>query len=233
LEAVHKVVGLSTRLGGKYDPRETNLQVEALNGQLESARQAVDETIAFRTQLDDRINERKQTFEQLPQLASSVLRLLEVRGVSPEKLDDVRSCFKQLTGRSPRSRAPVAGDQALAQGKARRSVGQAAYVHKADAFARFVAAVATVPGYGANVPELSLESLVARTRELDRLNDRVSEARTEWVNSLVRRDRAMYDGPDAAVANARRAKKYIRAVFGLQSAEYAQVKGLVFTKPGK
>jgi hypothetical protein len=43
----------------------------------------------------------------------------------------------------------------------------------------------------------------------------------------------MYDGPDAAVANARRAKKYIRAVFGLQSAEYAQVRGLVFTKPGK
>jgi hypothetical protein len=229
MQKMHQVLEYCTGLGGH--PGETNLHVETLNGKLNEVRQAIDRTIQAKTRFDDLTNRRKQAFDGVFSLAYQAILSLELSGATPEKLDDVRRLYKQLTNRSPRNRTPIPSEPAPAQGKLRRSVGQAAYVHKADVFTRIVEAVAAEPQYAASDAALSLEALQARAAQLDQLNDQVDEARAEWGSSTLARDKAMYAKPKGGIPVALRVKKYVRSAYGPGSAEYAKLKGIVFSKP--
>ncbi len=228
MQEMYKVLEYCTGLGGH--PGETNLQVGMLTGKLAEVRQAIDHTIEARTNFDNESNKRKQAFDLIIPTARQVILSLKSSGATPEKLDDVRPLYDQLAANSPRNRSPIPSEQALAQGKPRRSVAQGAYVHKADIFTRLVEAVSTEPQYVPDKAALDTAALQARARELDQSNDRVDHARAEWRNSLLARNKAMYAEPYGGVPVALRVKQYLRNAFGSKSAEYAQLKGIVFTK---
>jgi hypothetical protein len=240
MQAFEKLAGYCTGWRG-FNPGRQSLKVGALTDQFKGAQRAIDEVIMAKTRYDNEVNLRKQVFDELPRLTSRIMRTLEATGAKPEKLDDALGFMNQILGRSPRNRPPaspagrpVPSEQPAAlEVRPERSKLQLAYVSKAHAFSSLVEAVLSEPTYEANEAELSREGLAAKADELHRLNAQVTEARIAWSNSLVHRNKVLYTDPDAVVITARRVKKYVRALYGFGSEEYAQVKGIVFTKPAK
>jgi hypothetical protein len=232
-EAFTRMVNFCTGYGGKYNPGRPTLQVDALAHQMKLASQALEQVITTKSHFDNVVNERRQVFAQLRRLAASVLRTLEASGASPEKLEDARSFASQVTGFV--SRATVKTEEASVDTPpvtSKRSLRQMAYVSKADAFAKLLKAVATEPQYQVNEAHLAVKGLEERLEKLQALNQQVYAARTAWSNALIERNKVMYDQKESMLAVARAVRKYVRAIFGHDSQEYAQVKALRFTKPG-
>ena len=165
---------------------------------------------------------------QLPKLESSVLRTLEASGASEEKLKDARAFVQNLQGRvKPDSKEPVAE---TAEPVSKRSRLQLAYVSRADWFARLVEAVLGEPQYEAFEPLLSKAGLVQHLRHLQQLNRQVDEARVKWSQARLQRNEVLYRSGNSVARVMQAVKKYLRAIFGLNSEEYVQVKGIAFTK---
>lgn len=181
---------------------------------------------------DNGVNERKQVFDQLPRLAASVLRTLEASGAAPEKLEDARLFVHLITGYSSTSRVPVPAENGQVA-TASRSTLQLAYVGKADSFAKLVQAVSTEPLYQSNEDHLSIAGLTEKLNVLHALNRQVSAARVVWSNARIARNGILYLLPQSLWQTIRAVRKYVRAIFGHDSEQYAQIKNLGFIKPGK
>lgn len=228
-EAFTRMVNFCTGYGGKYNPGRQNLRIESLSTQLETVRQVLEQVISTKTHYDNEVNRRKQAFDQLPRLVSSILRTLEASGASPEKLDDARQFVHQISGMVPKSREPLPSDQA--QGiVSKRSRLQLAYVSKADSFAKLVQSVISEPLYQAFEPELSPTGLVNKAQELNQLNQQVGDARQQWSNARINRELVMYGKGLSLYETAKAVRKYVRAIYGHDSGQYAQVKALQFVK---
>ena len=98
-DAFSKLVGICTGYGGKYNPGRQNLRIESLSLQLNEVSLALERVKNAKTAYDNEVNRRKQRFDQLPRLASSILRTLEASGASTEKLDDARKFVQMITGK--------------------------------------------------------------------------------------------------------------------------------------
>ena len=80
---------------------------------------------------------------------------------------------------------------------------------------------------------LSPEGLEAKVQELNQLNRQVADARARWSKALIERNQVMYGSDVSMTKTAQAVKKYVRAIFGHDSEQYALVKSLVFNKPPK
>ncbi|MEK6780693.1 MAG: hypothetical protein AABY93_03250 [Bacteroidota bacterium] len=235
-EAFTRLIGFCSGYGGKYNPGRPTLQIDALVNKVIETQSAMEQVKVAKAEYDNDVNQRKQTFDQLSRLVSSILRTLEASGAKPEKLDDARSFAHQLIGSSPKNRAPIPSDQMeqlVKKATVQRSALQLAYVSKADSFSRLVKAVNTEPLYQANETMLSPEGLEAKVEELNHLNRQVADARARWSKALIERNQLMYGSEVSMTKTAQAVKKYVRAIFGHDSEQYALVKSLMFNQPPK
>ena len=230
-EAFARLVDFCTGYGGTYNPGRPTLRIETLVTQVSSTRLTLEQVIIAKAFYDNQVNKRKQVFDRLPRLVSSILRILEASGASSEKLSDARKFAHLLIGVSPKKKENLQEDGT--QPIATRSRLQLAYVSKADSFAKLVQAVTTEPLYHSNEEHLSVEGLMEKVQALKDLNQQVSAARVAWSNARITRNSMLYDSSQSVWQTVRAVRKYIRAIFGHDSEQYAQVKTLSFTNPGK
>jgi hypothetical protein len=234
-ESYSRLVDSCTGFGGKFNPGRPTLQIEALIAKRAKVNSTIANAISAKTLFDNQVNQRKQVFDQLPKLVASILRTLEASGASAEKLNDARAFAHQITGFRSQKRAPISAAAATTQPtdapKGKRSGLQLAFVSKADAFAKLVNAVNSEPLYLTNEPAFSVSSLNDKVNELTALNRKVSEARVTWSNARIDRNNTMYSETLSMFETGRAVKKYVRAIYGPQSQQYAQIKNLSFTKP--
>lgn len=228
-DAFSKLVGFCTGYGGKYNPGRPNLRIESMLTQLDEVRQSFEVVKNAQANLNNHVNKRKQKYDQLSRLASSILRALEASGAATEKQDHARQFVHQMMGTAPKSRAPIPSDAALPEKKTQANL-QLAYVSKADSFSKLVKAVSTEPLYVVNEPELSPQGLITVVTELEQLNQQVDDARKIWRNTLIARNEVLYTKSLSVYNTALAVKKYVRAIYGHDSSQYAQMKALQFVK---
>ena len=227
MQAFTRLIGYCTGYGGKYNPGRQTLQVEKLQAQLEAVRQVLEEVKVTKVHFNDEVNVRKQAFDDLPKQAASVIRALKAFGASEETMADARQYFRNIIGR----RLPVkpiekAGDT-VEPLPVRRSQMQLAYVNKADWFEQLVQTASTQPSYQPNEPELSIEGLNIKVKELHAFNQRVLEAKQQWIYARMKRDKIIVGKEESVMMITRAVKDYLGAIFGFRSPEYEQVKGIV------
>ncbi len=99
MQAFKELIGYCTGYEGKYNPGRPNLRIENLQVQLEAVRQVLEKVKETKVHFENEVNARKQVFDQLPALASSVMRILEASGASEEKLADARMLIREIDGR--------------------------------------------------------------------------------------------------------------------------------------
>jgi hypothetical protein len=231
VESFARLLGFCTGYGG-YNPGRQTLRIDALTTQLNHIQSAIENVKIAKADYDNQVNQRKQVFDQLPRLLSGILRTLEASGAKPEKLEDARAYAHQIMGASPKSRKPIPSAQAE-QPAAQRGRMQLAYVSKADAFSKLVMSVMKEPLYQPYEKQYSQAGLEAKVIELNQLNRQVADARRMWSESLISRNKVLYKDEGSMTNAARAVKKYVRGLYGHDSAEYALVKALEFNKPVK
>ena len=209
-EAFSRLVGFCSGYGGTYNPGRQTLQIDALVNKVIETQSAIENAKVAKTAYDNEVNHRKQTFDQLPRLVSSILRTLEASGAKPEKLDDARSFAHSIIGRTPADRKPIPSDQmdkVMNKTTVQRSTRQLAFVSKADSFSRLVKAVNSEPLYHAHENELSSGGLDQKVQELNQLNRQVADARSRWSSSLIERNKVMYASEVSMTRTAQAVKK--------------------------
>ncbi|MEQ1586174.1 MAG: hypothetical protein ABL895_09870 [Cyclobacteriaceae bacterium] len=227
MQAFTRLIGYCTGYGGKYNPGRQTLHVGELQAQLEAVRQVLENVKETKVHFYDEVNARKQAFEDLPKLAASVIRALKAYGASEEKMADARQYFRNITGR--RQSKPIEQAGVPEAVPVRRSQMQLAYVNRADWFEQLVQTASTHPGYQPNEPELSIEGLNSKVKELQAFNQRVVDARVTWSNARMKREKLILDKEESMMMTARAVKNYLGAIFGFNSPEYGQVKGITIS----
>ena len=229
MQAFTRLIGYCTGYGGKYNPGRQTLQVEKLQAQLEAVRQVLEEVKVTKVHFHDEMNARKQAFDDLPKQAVSVIRALKAFGASEEKMLDARQYFRNITGRRSPGRPIEKAGEAVEPVPVRRSQMQLAFVNRADWFEQLVQTASTQPSYQPNEPELSIEGLNGKVKELHVFNQRVLEAKQQWGNARMKRDKLMVGKEESVMMTSRAVKDYLGTIFGFMSPEYEQVKGIVIS----
>ena len=231
VESFTRLIGFCAGYGGKYNPGSPNLRMDSLTAQLEAAKLAMEQVKVTRSLFDLGINTRRQRFETLPAVVSKILLTITSSGAKRELVEDARYLVRQINGYSLTNREPVASAK-TEEAKTRRSVLQLAYVSKADWFGKLVQVAEIEPSYNPNEEMLVKPALLAKAAELNASISAVNQAQVMYSNALIARNKALYSNEHSLCNLMRAARQYIGAVYGKNSAEYAQVKSLSFTKPG-
>jgi hypothetical protein len=227
MQSFTRLIGYCTGHGGKYNPGRQTLQVENLQAQLVAVSQALEEVKVTKVHFNNEVNARRQAFHELPKLAASVIRTLKSFGASEEMMADARLYFRNLTGKKSTAKPIIKTGEAVEPIPAKRSQMQLAYSNKADWFALLVQTASTYPGYQPNEPELSIKGLKSKVVELQAFNKRVDDARVNWRNANMKRDKLMMGKNESVMMTSRAVKDYLGAIFGFNSPEYDQVKGII------
>lgn len=77
---------------------------------------------------------------------------------------------------------------------------------------------------------MKIVTLTAKQADLTAKNSAVAIAYTNVSNSRIERDKTIYGADTGLFDIATEVKKYIKSVFGATSPQFAQVKGIEFTK---
>lgn len=226
MQAFTRLIGYCTGYGGKYNPGRQTLQVENLQVQLEAVRQALEEVKVTKVHFYNEVNARRQAFDELPKLAASVIRTLKSFGASEEVMADARLYFRNIIGRRLTVKSIEKAGEAVEPVPARRSKMQLAYVNKVDWFAQLVEIASTHASYQPNEREFTIEGLTSKVVALQAFNQRVDEARVKWKNAILKRDKLVKGREESVMMTSRAVKDYLGAIFGFNSPEYDQVKGI-------
>ncbi len=232
-EAFSRLVDFCTGYGGAYNPGRPNLQINALMDTKSKAADSLSKVMAAKTEYDNQVNYRKQRFDQLSTLAARVMRILEASGTSREKRADARAYVHRITGSMPKATPVVGAATEPASGAIKKtpSQRQMSYASRADSFANLLSTVSTEPLYITNEEALDLAGLKRELDELKAANARVSLAQVAWSNARIDRNGVLYGQNQSMYRTGQAVKKYIRAIYGPSSEQYAQVKTVVFSKP--
>lgn len=224
--ALDQILGYCTGYGGRYNPVHPKLHISTMDALLANAKNALREEKVARNTYNNVTNTREITFKTLPKLASSIVHFLAASGASEQTLSDARLFFRKTQGRI-KDREPVPSEKTEA---IKRRSGMLNYASIADNFERLVTTVSTDPTYQPNETELQVAKLTNLIALLKQLNKDVLDARVGWSNQIISRNQLLYTNDTAIHATVSAVKKYVRAVFGLKSVEYAQVKKIRVTK---
>ncbi len=227
--AFEEFTGFCSGYGGSYNPGLPNLKLSALNELAVKARQALEDVNVAKSALNIATNNREIAFAGLPKSVSSITYALAASGASEQTMKDARVILRQMTGRR-KYREPIASGEATVTVVRGRSFMQRGYESMTNHFARMVQMLRDEPLYQPTEYFLSLESMDEQMSKLHSLNTAVTDARVVFSNARVALYRLYYGDANSVVATARSAKKYVRAIFGLNSAQYNQVKKINFTK---
>ena len=232
-EAFSRLVDFCTGYGGAYNPGRPNLQINALMDTKSKAADSLTKVIAAKTEYDNQVNYRKQRFDQLSALAARVMRILEASGASREKRADARAYVHRITGSMPKATPVVGAGTEVASGAIKKTPTQRqmSYASRADAFANLLSTVSTEPLYITNEESLGFAGLKNELDALKAANAQVSLAQVAWSNARIDRNGVLYGQNQSMYRTDLAVKKYIRAIYGPSSEQYAQVKTVVFAKP--
>ncbi|MBI3218582.1 MAG: hypothetical protein HYZ44_03655 [Bacteroidetes bacterium] len=233
LQSFDKVIEICTGLGRKYNPGHLNLQVSTMNSHLQIAQQLWEEFKQAHKVYDNATNARKEAFQGIRKLSSSVQGILKVSDADPLLMADALNAKRKICGARITKPPDAKADGATADTKKKttRASYAKAYVAVAEYFDELVKTVESEPSYRANETHLTVEGLREMKVKLFALNKSVADAEVRLDEARIKRNEMFYTYPVSMVNTAKAVKAYVRSVLGLDSQEYQLMQKIHFTKP--
>lgn len=113
------------------------------------------------------------------------------------------------------------------------STSQQSYDQQIQHLAGIISVLQSEASYAPNENDLKIVTLTAKQADLTAKNSAVATAFTNVSNSRIGRDTTIYGTDTGLYDIATEVKKYVKSVFGASSPQFAQVKGIKFTKKKK
>ncbi len=231
VEALARLVGLCTGLGGQYNPGQQNLQVNAMTTLLNSAQQAMQAVNEAQTFYDNATNNRMLGFKGIRRFSSNVNSILKASGVHELTRSDASSSVRKIWGVRKTQRKANAQMKPEDQKSTSSFIYGTNYASLANYFAQLVSTVSAEPKYLPNEPEYSVEGLKQKLAVLHELNEIVAQAEINLTHARRIRNELFYYGENNLFSTAMAIKQYVRGVFGYKSSQYMETHRLHFTKP--
>ena len=230
VEALARLVGFCTGLGGQYNPGHQNLQLANLQTLLSNAETVLRKVKVAKTAQERAINHREALNAQLRTLVTRILA--ELRSTDAQTVDNALTVIRKIRGMRANGQSKVVatsgqpGEQPITKRRARGSD----FIHAADHFDKLLETLATEPMYQPVVYELSIGTLQAFLGELRQANLAVMTATLMLDSVRHERDTILY-GINGGVYIATQVKNKVKAQFGFNSDAYKDVRSISFRKP--
>lgn len=218
--------------GAVYNPGKELLKLESLNQLKEIAILKLNEVNVTLSAYTHTVTERETAFEGIDTYVTNMY--LQLRAYEPSKnvLADMQSYIRKFKGRRAVPKITLTELEKLSETESEvkyNSVAQLGYDSRVENLDRIIALLATIPSYQPNEAEYKLQGLQDKLTVLRDKNSKVTQATADLSNKRKDRNEVLYNSETGLYDVALGVKSYVRAVFGLNSPQYKQIKNLRFT----
>jgi len=216
--------------GAPYNPANPALALSALQTKLASAQASIDGVASSLAPWKTKVNDRETAYEGVRKLVTRVVNSFASGGAAKNAIDDAKAIKRKIDG--ARAKALPKDDPDTPENEAAgNSVSQRSYTQTAEHFDDMIEFLTNQGGmYKPNETELQLVSLTAKSTAMKNANAAVTTAATPLSNARIARNVELYGEDDGLCDLAGLVKKYVKSLFGADSAQYKQISGLEFRK---
>lgn len=218
-----------TGYGATYNPTKTNLQLPQILALKAAAENSLTHVITKNTDYNTKVNQRVNSFSDVKPLATRLVAALQTTDATAETIDDAKTFNDKIQGKSPS--APKQPLDPNAPAPKTISTSQQSYDQLIQHFSGLKAVLESEATYTPNETALQIPTLDTKITDLTQKNTAVAQTYTAVSNSRIARDKLLYTDQNSIFETAKEIKLYIKAVFGANSPEFEQVKGIQFRKP--
>jgi len=212
--------------GSNYNPSKNALKIPQLEAILADAQTAIDRVTAQYAAYNNTINSRQIAFANLKPLVTRIINALDSTDASELVVKDAKTANRKLQGKranNPTTDAPIPNNAPVPN---TISVSQQSYTNKVQHLAAIIAILVNEPNYTPNETELQIAQLQALQSNLTLLNNQVATSFTAISNARLARNTLLYNHENSICSIAAEVKQYIKALFGANSPEFEQIKGI-------
>ncbi|CAN1529842.1 hypothetical protein MCEGE10_01356 [Flavobacteriaceae bacterium] len=227
------LVAFVTAYGVTYNPSKSALKLPQLAVLYTASQATLADVITKNTAFNNKVNERVIAFSNLKPLATRLISALQTTDATPQKVADAKTFNKKIQGvrATPLPSAGAGGvPDPNTPAPTTISTSQLSYDQQIQHFAGIIAVLQSETSYAPNETDLKIITLTAKQTDLTAKNNAVSTAYANVSNSRIARDTTLYGTDTGLFDIASEIKKYVKSVFGASSPQFAQVKGIGFSK---
>lgn len=225
------LISFVTGYGAVYNPSKASLKLPQLTALFTASQASLADVVTKNTAYNNKVNERVVAFKDLKSLATRLTNALQTTNATSEKIADAKAFNKKMQG--IRAKAVETSADPNTPAPKTISTSQQSYDQQIQHLAGIISVLQTEPSYTPNENDLKIVTLTAKQTDLTAKNSAVATAYTNVSNSRIARDTKIYGTDTGLFDVATEVKKYIKSVYGATSPQFAQVKGIEFTKKKK
>ncbi len=222
-----------TYMGVGYSPVPAHLKLPALQARLASLKTLLNDVSAAKAANDAAISNRATWYGLLPDLVTRVLNMLKVLSPKSPVMNAVKSLVSKLRGKRLTDE-PTNPDGSLGNMNSSSQTSAANKVMQMTNLINLLGQDAkwgpAAPPPGSDEPNLTLAGLGAFRDEMSARTSAVNGTGAPLKQARDARDEALFDAEDGLLVVVQQIKAYVKAVFGVKSAEFKQITGLRFAK---
>lgn len=218
-----------TAYGASYNPSKISLQLPQLMALKAAADASIADLIVKNTTYNNTINERSNAFSDLKPLATRLINALQTTNATAQTIGNAKAFNRKMQGKKASATQTPTDPNTPAPKTI--STSQQSYDQLIQHVTGLNAVLQAEPSYTPNETDLQVATIQAKIADLTAKNTAVATAYTNVSNSRIARNETLYTSTTGLVETALEVKKYIKSVFGATSPQYAQVKGIEFSKP--
>lgn len=224
----YDLISFANGYGTMYNPSKSSLTVAQLTAKHAQADAALQGVITQNAAFNMAVNKRMQAFEDLRPLSTRLINALASTDATKEHIADAKGLNRKMQGqRASKKEQPVNPSEPAPKTISAR---QLSYDQMIQHFDGMISVLEAEPSYTPNETDLQIKTLKAKLVSLKDSNEKVADAYTAVSNARLNRNKDLYNQESGLLNIAAEVKAYIKSVFGARSQEFAQVKGLSFTK---
>jgi hypothetical protein len=216
--------------GAVYQPQNHALSVADLQTLLAAGQDGIDGVTTAMGPWKNAVSERREAFRGLRPLTTRVINAFAVSGAPQSAVDQAESFKRKIDGERAKQ---VEDDPSTPENEAENtiSVSQQSYTQLVEHLDNLIQVLTDSGQYNPAETDLKLLALNTLSTALKAANQAVIDTNTPFSNARIARNDALYAEGTGLVDIAGMVKKYVKALFGADSPQFAQVSGLEFTRP--
>jgi hypothetical protein len=225
------LISFVTGYGATYNPTKNALKLPQLIALATASQTNLADVVTKNTIYNNKVNERVVAFSNLKSLSTRLVNALQTTDATTEKIADAKGYNKKLQG--IRAKAVTTPPDPNAPAPTTISTSQQSYDQQIQHLAGIISVLQSETSYAPNENDLKIATLTAKQTDLTAKNNAVATAYTNVSNSRISRDTTLYATTTGLFDIATEVKKYIKSVYGATNPQFAQIKGIEFTKKRK
>lgn len=231
VEALARLVGLCTGLGGQYNPGNQNLQVANMQTLLSNAREVLLKVSTTKTEFENATDKREMLFDEVRNVVTRIIEELRSSGATSLSIANAQTMARKIKGTRHKAE-PESSEtgQPDAEVPAKRRARGLDYASVAHHFEKLIETLASEANYEPSAA-LQVPQLKQMLTQMYQVNGEVLQAFVKWNSARSERDELLYGKNGSLIVLGRKVKHKVRAVFGFSSKAYQDVREVRFTKP--